>query len=65
MYSKVMTLVTGFGLIIWACIPINEKPVDLNYQITATAIGVVMCMAAFAMIIQDNITKHIDEKLKK
>ena len=65
MKNNILTLALGIGLIIWACIPINEKPIDLHYQITATAMGTIMCMAAFAMIVQDNIKKYIDEKLKK
>jgi hypothetical protein len=65
MGSKVLTLVMGFGLIIWASIPLDGKPVNINYQIAGSSIGIVMCVAAFLMIVQDNITKHIDEKLNK
>lgn len=65
MKNNILTLVVGLGLIISAVIPIDEKPVNLNYQITTTAIGVVVCCAALIMIIQDNIKEHIDEKIKK
>lgn len=64
MKNNILTLALGIGLIIWATIPINEKPVDLHYQITSTAIGTIMCCAAFALITQEVIKKHIDEKFK-
>ncbi len=64
MKNNIFTLVIGFGLIIWASIPLGEKPVNVNYQITASAIGVVVCCAAFTFIIKDKLTE-IEEKLKK
>jgi hypothetical protein len=65
MKNNILTLVVGFGLIIWASIPLGDKPVNVNYQITASAIGIVVCCAAFSMIGIEQIRKHIDEKLKK
>lgn len=55
MKNNILTLVIGLGLIIWASIPIGEKKPDLNYQIAASSIGIVVCCAAFAFIIRDEI----------
>jgi len=65
MKNNILTLVVGFGLIIWAGIPLHGKPADINYQIAASAIGIVVCCAAFSMIAIEQIKKHIDEKLNK
>ena len=55
MKNNILTLAVGFGLIIWASIPLGEKPINVNYQIAASAIGIVVCCAAFTFILRDEI----------
>lgn len=65
MKNNILTLIVGFGLILWASIPLGDKKPDVTYQIAASSIGIVVCCAAFIMIAIEQIKKHIDEKLKK
>ena len=52
---KITCLIMGFALILWGGMPLNGKPADLNYQIIASSIGIVLCCASFAFYVLEKI----------
>jgi hypothetical protein len=56
--SKLITLLSGLGFIIWGTVPSNGNPPPVTYQICVSSIGIVLCCFCFAIWLKETIEKN-------